>query len=271
MRGARKAALTAGFALLAAAARAQAGPPAAASMSLDEPAKADVIQEGDRVQARTPSPAPDQSTSSSATPQDPLAPVDEVPSSDAPSRDAWQVINWVIATHDNNDMPFMVIDKVAAKVLLFSSTGEKIAAAPALFGMTAGDESTPGVGDRELSNIPPKDRTTPAGRFVAKFGWAAGSRQVLWVDYQSAISIHPVITVRNQHRVERLNSPTPADNRITYGCINVPVSFYAKVIKPMFKRSAGIVYILPETKPLNEVFLAMPTPAEAPAATQKSE
>ena len=49
---------------------------------------------------------------------------------------------------------------------------------------------------------------------------------------------------------------SPEDNRITYGCINVPAAFYAKVVRPVFKESTGVVYILPETKPLNEVFLA---------------
>ena len=184
---------------------------------------------------------------------------------DVPSTDAWHVINWVIASHDNNNMPFMVLDKVAADLFLFNSAGQMIAATPALVGMMVGDEATPGVGDRELSNIPLEDRKTPAGRFVAKFGRAAGGRDVLWVDYPSAISIHAVITIENQHRLERLNSRTPDDNRITYGCINVPTKFYADVIKPLFKGTSGIVYVLPETKPAGAVFLAMPPPPQASA------
>jgi hypothetical protein len=184
---------------------------------------------------------------------------------DVPSTDAWHVINWVIASHDNNNMPFMVLDKVAADLFLFDSAGQMIAATPALVGMMVGDEATPGVGDRELSNIPLQDRKTPAGRFVAKFGRAAGERDVLWVDYPSAISIHAVITIENQHRLERLNSRTPDDNRITYGCINVPTKFYADVIKPLFKGTSGIVYVLPETKPAGAVFLAMPPSPQAAA------
>ncbi|HEY7007180.1 MAG TPA: hypothetical protein VH392_11955 [Sphingomicrobium sp.] len=176
-----------------------------------------------------------------------------------PSTAAWQVINWVIATHDNNGMPFLVIDKVAGEVFAFDSTTRMIAGSPALVGMTAGDESSPGVGDRELSNIPPAERTTPAGRFIAKFGRAAGGRDVLWVDYPTAISLHAVIdTNKKQRRPQRLKSPTPDDNRITFGCINVPAQFYSKLVKPLFKGTAGVVYILPETKPLNAVFLAMP-------------
>jgi hypothetical protein len=209
--------------------------------------------------------APDQSAT--GNPQDPDSSADDpVKGFENVSTQTWALIDWVIATADNNNMPFMVIDKVAAKVFLFDASGQKIAAAPALIGMSVGDEETPFSGDRELSNIPPEDRKTPAGRFVAKFGRAAGGRDVLWVDYPSAISLHAVIQVKDQHRLERLKSPSPDDKRITYGCINVPTEFYAKVVKPMFKQGAGIVYILPDTKSLNEIFLAMPPqPGIAPA------
>jgi hypothetical protein len=168
-----------------------------------------------------------------------------------------QVTNWVTASGDNNGLPYMVIDKVAAEVFVFDAQGKFLAATPALLGITPGDDSSPGVGDRELSAISPQDRTTPAGRFVAKFGRASGHRKVLWVDYATAISLHPVVTGnRKERRLQRLKSPSAEDNRITYGCINVPASFYAKVVRPLFKETTGVVYILPETKPLNEVFLA---------------
>lgn len=184
----------------------------------------------------------------------------------AASSDAWHVANWVIASHDNNGMPFMVVDKIGAQVLAFDSTAKLVGAAPVLVGITRGDNSQPEAGDRELSDIPVSDRTTPAGRFVANFGHAVGGRDVLWVDYPTAISLHAVITTnKKQRRLQRLNSPTPADNRITFGCINVPTAFYAKIVKPLFKGKSGIVYILPETKTLNEVFLAMPPPAVSAA------
>jgi hypothetical protein len=189
---------------------------------------------------------------------DPLAPLDAVADAVEPSSEAMaQLLSWVIASGDNGGVPFMVIDKVAAKVFVFDAQGQLLGTSPALLGVTPGDESSPGVGDRELSAIKPKDRTTPAGRFVAKFGTASGHRNVLWVDYVTSISLHPVITVnKKERRLQRLKSPTPDDNRITFGCINVPALFYTKIVRPVFEETAGVVYILPETKPLNEVFLA---------------
>ena len=57
------------------------------------------------------------------------------------------------------------------------------------------------------------------------------------------------------------HSATPDDNRITYGCINVPADFYSEVLKPLFKGTSGIVYILPEVTPLATTFPAMPRQA----------
>ena len=190
---------------------------------------------------------------------DPLAPLDDgaAEASQEPSPDVTRIIKWVTSSRDNGDLPFMVIDKVGAEVFLFDAAGEFIGKTPALLGSTPGDDSSPGVGDRELNEISPEERTTPAGRFVANFGYARGHERVLWVDYATSISLHPVVTGnKKEQRLKRLKSPTPEDNRITYGCINVPKTFYAKVVRPLFKDTAGVVYILPETKPLNQAFLA---------------
>ena len=104
-----------------------------------------------------------------------------------------QVTDWIAASRDNGTLPFVIIDKVAAEVFVFGADGQFKGAAPALLGSARGDRSWPGVGDRELSNIPPNQRTTPAGRFIAAFGPAAGGKNVLWVDYKTAISLHAVI------------------------------------------------------------------------------
>ncbi len=176
-----------------------------------------------------------------------------------PSAEVMDVMTWVAGSDDNHDMPYIIVDKIAAQLLVFDSSSKLISVSPVLVGLTPGDDSNPTSGDRELSAIPLDQRTTPAGRFVAKFGRAAGGRNVLWVDYPDAISLHAVVTGnKKEHRLERLKSPLPEDHRITHGCINVPTEFYNKVVKPLFKDTAGVAYILPETKPLNAVFLGMP-------------
>lgn len=173
----------------------------------------------------------------------------------AASRAVTEIVDWVNASGDNGGLPFVVIDKTAALVFVYDGGGVLLAATPALLGSALGDDSTPGVGDMKLSEIPKDERVTPAGRFLAAFGFAAGERKVLWVDYETAISLHPVVTAnRAEHRLDRLHSASPDDNRITYGCINIPARVYEQLVRPLFTDSSGVVYILPEVRSLDEVF-----------------
>jgi len=174
------------------------------------------------------------------------------------STDARATADWVTASRDNKALPFIVIDKVNAKVFAFDAVGTLRGAAPALLGMARGDDSVPGIGQRKLATITPAERTTPAGRFEAAIGHDF-EQDILWIDYDSALSMHRVIVGRKvDNRAGRLASPTPNDNRISYGCVNVPPSFYDRVVKPLFTGTVGIVYILPETRPLRSVFAIPP-------------
>lgn len=184
-----------------------------------------------------------------------FAPHDGIQSESTSPERVLKVINWVIATRDNHGLPFIVIDKAAAEVLVFNRSGQLLGVTPALLGSAPGDESVPGIGERDLSDILPEERTTPAGRFVAKFGPAKGQKTVLWVDFNSALSLHPVATGnRREHRLERLRTLSPDDNRITYGCINVPKDFYDEVVSEHFSETPSVVYILPEFKDLVAAF-----------------
>jgi hypothetical protein len=173
------------------------------------------------------------------------------------STEGLQVATWVAASRDNGDLPFIVIDKVAAEVLVFDPQGLLLGVTPALLGIAHGDEATPGIGERELSEIGPAEKTTPAGRYLARIGPAKGNQKVLWVDFNTSVALHPVVTGNaKERRLQRLKSATPKDNRITFGCINVPVPFYNDVVSPLFAEAGGMVYILPESKFLIEVFPA---------------
>lgn len=182
---------------------------------------------------------------------------------EAVSVDARETANWVVESRDNHALPFVVIDKVSAKVFAFDATGGLRGAAPALLGLARGDDSVPGIGQRKLAPITPAERTTPAGRFQASLG-RDFEQDILWIDYDAALSLHRVIVGRRiDDRAGRLASATSADNRISYGCVNVPPGFYDAVIKPLFTGTVGIVYILPETKPLRRVF-PIPVVAQQP-------
>jgi hypothetical protein len=165
------------------------------------------------------------------------------------------VAEWAIRSADNAALPFVIVDKVESRVYVFNAQGRLLGAASALVGLASGDESVPGIGDRKMSSIRPEERTTPAGRFVASMERSLHGDEILWVDYDAAIALHRVITtVPAERRLQRLASSAPADHRITYGCINVPVKFFDQVVLPAFKGRKGIVYILPERRTAGEMF-----------------
>jgi hypothetical protein len=198
----------------------------------------------------------------------PASGVDQLPPGQQVSDTVIELAGWVVGAKDSQGYPFAVMDKAAAQVLVFDGDGRLRGAAPALFGSAVGDHTAPGVAGLALREIPGRDRTTPAGRFVGGFGPSIDAGRVLWVDYDSAVSIHPTATgVPAERRVQRLASPAPDDNRITHGCINVSPEFYEKVVAPTFERG-GVFYILPEKMPIAEVF---PEFAHRTATAQRSD
>lgn len=185
-------------------------------------------------------------------------------SNESASTDARQTADWVLASGDNAGMSFVIVDKVDAKVFVFDAHGELLGTGPALLGLAKGDDSVPGIGDRKLSSILPEERTTPAGRFVAVLDRNLHGKEILWVDYDTAISLHPVLTSNvKERRGQRLSTPTPLDNRISYGCINVPAAFFKNVVHPAFRGTVGIVYVLPEIRTAQQVFASYDVDARA--------
>ena len=165
------------------------------------------------------------------------------------SADAKLVADWAFRSGDHGQRAVVVVDKKAAEVYVFDRDGHFQGATPALLGSATGDHTVPGVGNKPIAQVLPSERTTPAGRFIAELGTNASGEDVVWVDYEAAVSMHRVRPhVKAERRLERLASPTVADNRISYGCINLPVAFYEKVLSPVVRRTGAVVYVLPETQ-----------------------
>lgn len=184
------------------------------------------------------------------------------------SPETLELAHWVVHAADNGNLPFVIIDKVQAKVFVFDAQGMLRGATTALLGLAVGDHTVPGIGQRPLSSIRPEERTTPSGRFVSYTDRDIKGEEVLWVDYDTSVSLHRVVPGQpKERRAQRLASPSPVDNRITYGCINVSVRFYEDVVSPAFKGTQGIVYVLPETRSAREVFGSYPIQEHAGVQT----
>lgn len=160
----------------------------------------------------------------------------------------------VVRSGDAAGMAFAVLDKPSATVTIFDAKGQLVARSPVLLGQAVGDVAPPDIGTRPLSKVKPNEKVTSAGRFVTEAGRNHTGEDIVWLDYQQALSMHRVRNVRGENRPQRLASPTVADNRISYGCVNMPLSFYDRYIDPLFGKQKGVVYVLPETQPLAALF-----------------
>lgn len=175
------------------------------------------------------------------------------------STDARYAAASVMASADNKGLPFVIVDKKNARVFVFDAGGRLRGASAALLGLASGDRSVPGIGQRPVSQIAPAERTTPAGRFLSQPGRNLQGEDVIWVNYSEGLAIHRVRPGNSQEqRRERLASATPQDNRISLGCVVVPVAFYETVVGPLLGKSHSVVYVLPEDSSVYALFNALP-------------
>ena len=165
------------------------------------------------------------------------------------------VADWAADSGDSRGLPYLILDKRDARLYVFDARGRLIDSSPVLLGAAPGDDSVEGIGSRPMAKVRPEEKTTPAGRFVAEAGHNASGEEVVWVDYGAAVSMHRVRLVDpKERRLERLASPDPAERRISYGCINVPVPFFESVVWPLLRTTRAVAYVRPETRSVGEVF-----------------
>jgi hypothetical protein len=171
---------------------------------------------------------------------------------------------WIADSKDNVKLPFIIVDKSNAQVYAFTPYAQLKATAPILLGAGVGDKVLVAP-DAPMSAIPPQKRITPAGRYVSKLAIDPHANHViLSIDPHNLISLHIVAPgTPAQRRAERLASVTSSDNRVSFGCINVPPGFFNTVVDPDFRPGQGIVYILPETTTAAQQFGFQPVAAGA--------
>lgn len=191
----------------------------------------------------------------------PLASISEMPGSrpkqanfgkQKVSTQTRNLANWIVANNNHEGSPFVVADKRAGTVTMFDAQGNAVKVVPALFGKEAGDVRQ---GEK---------RITPAGRFgvdPTDIGPYVGDGGQIMPEMGTAMDIAPAdpnaeamiaihqlyVADPSEERPQRLASPDPKDNRISYGCINLDAQEMEETLLPLFK-DGGFVYVLPETK-----------------------
>jgi len=164
----------------------------------------------------------------------------------SPAALAW--VKQVLLTGDHEGLPFAVVDKLAAQMVLVHANGRLAGVAPALLGRRMGDHSLPGVGDRtQTRTLRPEDLTTPAGRFTAASGRNHTGELVIWLDEELALAVHRVRPGPSQaKRAAALAQQSPAQRRLSEGCVVVAGAFFDQVVAPLLGQGRSVVYVLPE-------------------------
>ena len=175
------------------------------------------------------------------------------------------VVQNIVGQNDNQGKQFIVADKQAGTLTMYTASGQQITSTPTLFGKTKGDSVS--------------SKNTPSGRFETKQANVStegygGSAQVLTQNGQnlqlggSSYAIHRVYTkYASENRQGRLDTPTATDNRISLGCINVPVDFYDTYLN---SDQATVVYVMPETDAgRTGVFNVVPTATQTATDTKE--
>jgi hypothetical protein len=188
---------------------------------------------------------------------------------DAPA-DVVHVANWVSYTRNAKKKAFVLIDKKQARMYVFDAQGKLKSHSPILLGKAVGDHTVPGIGSKPFAQIKEDEKTTPAGRFLAQPGRNTKGEDIIWIDYNAAVSMHRMRKVKEEeHRADRMATPEPDDNRISYGCVNVPPSFYNSVLRPTVAKQGAYVYVLPETKTPQQQFGSFDVPPDKVAQAAK--
>lgn len=185
----------------------------------------------------------------------------------AASPDARKIADWVVRTGDHDALPFLIIDKRAASLHVFNASGRAETAAPVLLGVARGDRFEPGSAEKDMRDTSKSERITPAGRFLSQPGLDDKGHHVVWIQYEAGISIHAVLDTPGERRRKRLATPTPDDNRISFGCINLPSDVYRDVIRPLTERSRAVVYVLPDSQDALEFFASLKGSKDASVRT----
>lgn len=169
---------------------------------------------------------------------------------EVPPSDVWRLADAVRRNGDAytgvSSGHFAILDKMGARLWVFSPRGEAIANSPVLLGQAIGDDAAGDLGTRAFSRYNRSDKITPAGRFLTEEGVNLSGEEIIWLDYESGLSMHRVRNIAGERRHERVASGVVAQRRISFGCINVPAPFFNQYLDPLFRSQRSVVYILPE-------------------------
>ena len=166
---------------------------------------------------------------------------------------------------------FMIADKPNGMLHVFMPDGSVLIQDAALYGMDIGDVKG------AVSSLKGGAKITPAGKFtlqaVPNADYAGGMILTLVEsEVDGGISaVHAAyLGDPKDDRLGRLASPTTADNRASYGCVNTTHDTFLKSILPNIDTlNGGMIFVLPDAQETTAAMFPAKTPAPTPAKAQE--
>jgi hypothetical protein len=160
----------------------------------------------------------------------------------------------------NPNKPIAIVDKQMGLTYVIDANGVLAGKSASLTGKTKGDvRSEAAKKTANVESIAEKDKVTEAGMFDASVKNVPhyGNVITLQIFDNYSIAMHPTyLGAPAEQRQARLESATPEDNRISFGCINVPNEFMQNVVFKVIPKGVKSfpIVVIPESKSIQEFF-----------------
>lgn len=149
----------------------------------------------------------------------------------------------------NIDDSYVIVDKPNAKLYIIGTNKKIVGTMPVLLGQTKGE--TPNMSNPE-SDVA-EQATTPSGKYTltrlpTEEGIATYKGKIFNIISKdnAGLAIHITYPPEKEKRSKSLNTPTPDDNRMSWGCINVDEEMWDQYIEGNIKNRGATLFILPD-------------------------
>lgn len=127
--------------------------------------------------------------------------------------------------------PTLTVDKSLGKLIIYYPDTKSTVETPVLTGASKEDYLNLSIYNNDM----PHDSITPIGTYITHHMYSTKLEEPILsfiTGFTKIAAIHPLwMENPNQKRVNRLKSPTPFDNHITNGCINIDPKFFSRYLK----------------------------------------
>lgn len=146
---------------------------------------------------------------------------------------------------------YVVVDKPSATMFVFSKDNKLVGTSPVILGKTKGE--SPNRADPNTDQ-PGLYSTTPAGRYT--MGTKLVDKSVAALEYEGrslalygsdGLYVHEIYPGEYAKRKAAMDTPTTADNRMSWGCINIDKKDYDKYLKGIGDEDS-VIYITPDNE-----------------------